>query len=85
MANVGYIQESLRCSPPGEDYEIHKDSTNKLLTCLIYLEPEVSDGTFFHESKDDLQVSNTNGKEAQVIFLNQVEDHFIHIKILQMN
>ena len=54
MANVGYIHEELRCSPPGEDYEIHKDSTNKLLTCLIYLEPEVSNGTFFHESKDDL-------------------------------
>jgi len=54
MANVGYIHESLRCSPPGEDYEIHKDSTSKLLTCLIYLEPEVSNGTFFHESMDDL-------------------------------
>ena len=54
VCNVGYLHESLRCSPPGEDYEIHKDSTSKLLTCLIYLEPEVSNGTFFHESMDDL-------------------------------
>ena len=52
VVKPGYISESLRCSPPGEDYPIHKDSTQKLLTCLIYLEPEVSNGTFFHESMD---------------------------------
>jgi len=52
VAKPGYISESIRCSPPGEDYPIHKDSTSKLLTCLIYLEPEVSDGTFFHTAME---------------------------------
>ena len=41
------IEESIRMSFPGEDYQPHAD-IGKKLTCLIYLEPEISNPTYFH-------------------------------------
>ena len=41
------LEESIRCSFPGEDYKPHAD-VGKKLTCIIYLKPDMANPTYFH-------------------------------------
>lgn len=44
---------NLQSTPPGYHYPVHLDASEKVLSGVVYLQPEMSTGTFLHKDPED--------------------------------
>ena len=45
---------NLQSTPPNYSYPVHLDASEKVLSGVVYLQPNISTGTFIHKGLDDV-------------------------------
>ena len=64
----------------GKNYKfpIHDDTPNKLLSGVIYINPEKNNGTIFYESKADMNGKEIEWKKNRAVFFSRKERETWH-------
>ena len=59
-------------------FPIHDDTPNKLLSGVIYLNPEKNNGTFFYQNKNEKPSKVIEWKQNRAVFFSRVEKKTWH-------
>ena len=63
-----YSEFDLNLTGKNYKFPIHSDTPNKLLSCVVYLDPLENNGTFLYADKKGMEKKKSNGKKIELYF-----------------
>jgi len=71
---ISYMELNVVESGPNFQFPIHPDSIDKLLSCVIYLQPEHNNGTVLYSSKDGADEHMAEWKQNRCVIFSRQDD-----------